>query len=233
MAKILEVDSVNLVFDNKRILSDVYLSFEEGKISGILGRNGVGKSYLLNLIFGSKTGDSRVRYDGKVMTKNQFCTGMIKYLPQFNIFPKRLKLKIILELFHLNPESLTSCFPEFENELNKPFGKFSMGHRRLIEASVFLLMKANFVLLDEPFSYLMPLHTEKLKLMMTEEKKNKGIIVTDHMYHHVLEISDSVYLIANQSAKLITRPFEQSMFGYLTQNQMKKWIDEQNRGSQQ
>lgn len=52
MLHTLEVDSVILEFDSKRILQDVYLKSETGKITGLLGRNGTGKSCLMNIIYG-------------------------------------------------------------------------------------------------------------------------------------------------------------------------------------
>jgi ABC-type lipopolysaccharide export system ATPase subunit len=48
---------------------------------------------------------------------------------------------------------------------------------------------------DEPFSYIMPVHVEKLKMIMVREKKTKGIILTDHLYQDLLDVKDSLYLI--------------------------------------
>ena len=52
-AMVLKVDSVQLEFDNRKILQDVFLSCSVGETVGILGRNGTGKSCLLRIIFGS------------------------------------------------------------------------------------------------------------------------------------------------------------------------------------
>ena len=48
---ILEIDNVELYFSNKRILNGIYLKAETGKVTGILGCNGSGKSCLMNIIF--------------------------------------------------------------------------------------------------------------------------------------------------------------------------------------
>jgi ABC-type sugar transport system ATPase subunit len=52
MTNILEVDSILLEFDLKRVLQDVYLKSETGKVTGLLGRNGSGKSCLMKILFG-------------------------------------------------------------------------------------------------------------------------------------------------------------------------------------
>ena len=88
MTSRLEVDSVYLEFGDRRILSDIYMLFETGKITGILGRNGAGKSCLLKIIFGSlKAQYSNVRYNGETLFSAYRYDDKIKYLPQFNIFP--------------------------------------------------------------------------------------------------------------------------------------------------
>jgi ATPase subunit of ABC transporter with duplicated ATPase domains len=53
MKHILEADSVQLQFGERKILSDVYLKCETGKITGLLGRNGEGKSCLMRIIMES------------------------------------------------------------------------------------------------------------------------------------------------------------------------------------
>ena len=53
MTNTLEVDSVILEFDSKRVLHNVYLKSETGKVTGLLGRNGTGKSCLMKILFSS------------------------------------------------------------------------------------------------------------------------------------------------------------------------------------
>ena len=70
---LLEIDSVQKSFDNKNILSDVYLKCETKDIIGLLGRNGSGKSTFLKIVFGIESADFKfVRIDGivKVSTKD-------------------------------------------------------------------------------------------------------------------------------------------------------------------
>ena len=52
-------------------------------------------------------------------------------------------------------------------------------------------------MLDEPFTHLSPLQIEKVKELLLEEKTNKGLLITDHMYRQVLDICDNLYVLAN------------------------------------
>lgn len=212
----LEVDSVSLDFGINRILSDVFMHFEVGEVTGILGRNGTGKSCLLNIIYGSRKAQySNVRYNGESMLSSYQYDDRIRYLPQFTIFPKFLKLSNILSLFEFKPEWLVNDFPEFKDHLNMSFGKLSFGQKWLFETYLFLKSKSKFILLDEPFSYLMPIHVEKIKGIIMEEKSTKGIIITDHLYENVIDLSDSLYLIYDSIARKIKDPNELKEYGYI------------------
>jgi ATPase subunit of ABC transporter with duplicated ATPase domains len=59
----LEADSIELAFAGKRILSSIYLKCETGKITGLLGRNGQGKTCLMKIIYGSLPCEKSVRFD--------------------------------------------------------------------------------------------------------------------------------------------------------------------------
>ncbi len=77
---------------------------------------------------------------------------------------------------------------------NSRFKALSGGERRIIETYIILKTKSKIVFLDEPFSHLSPLHIETVKQMIAEEKKTKAIVISDHMYQHIIEASDSIYL---------------------------------------
>jgi len=212
----LEVDSVNLEFGEKRVLSDIYMRFETGKVSGILGRNGSGKSCLLRIIFGTlQARYSNVRFNGKAVFRPFRNPEKIRYMPQVSFIPKYLRLKNIFELYGCSLPELLNDFPEFAREPNLPFGHYSFGHKRLIETWVILKSPSEFVMLDEPFSYIMPLHVEKLKQVIKNEKSGKGIIITDHLYRDLLDVTDDLYLIADYASLTIRDPGDLRKYGYL------------------
>lgn len=216
MADKLEVDSVTLEFEDRRILSDIYMLFETGTVTGILGRNGAGKSCLMKIIFGSLRAQySSVRFNGNPMPNGYQQDDRIKYLPQFTISPKFLSLNKILSFFKCGSSQLIADFPEFENSLKLPLRELSFGQMKLFETYIFLTSNSKFILLDEPFSYLMPLHVEKLKTIINNEKRNKGIVITDHLYNDLSDVSDSIYLIYNSVSRKIENYSELKQYGYI------------------
>ena len=85
MAHRLEVDSILLEFGNKLVLQDVFFHCETGKVIGLLGRNGAGKSCLLNIIYGVlPLVNKSVRLDGKALSRNYRDPNDFRYLPQFS-----------------------------------------------------------------------------------------------------------------------------------------------------
>jgi ABC-type lipopolysaccharide export system ATPase subunit len=60
----------------------------------------------------------------------------------------------------------------------------------------------------------MPLHVERIKELIKQESKNKGIIVTDHMYDHILDICEPIYLLKEGKTHLIKQPEEIELLEY-------------------
>ncbi|MFK4979945.1 hypothetical protein, partial [Klebsiella pneumoniae] len=64
------------------------------------------------------------------------------------------------------------------------------------------------------FSYLMPLHIEILKEILKTEKLYKGFLITDHMYHHIIDIYDDLYVLAEGKAHLTKSVNDIESLGY-------------------
>jgi ABC-type cobalamin/Fe3+-siderophores transport system ATPase subunit len=95
----LEVDSVQKHYNEKIIISDVYLKCQTGDIIGILGRNGSGKSTLLKIIFGIEAADFKfVRVNGVVKSNTSDLLNEISYLPQENFIPNSFSVKKTIAL---------------------------------------------------------------------------------------------------------------------------------------
>ncbi len=213
----LEVDSVTLEFGSRTILSDVYMCFEQGEVTGILGRNGTGKSCLLNIIYGSlRAGYSNVRYNGAAIVKAYRHPEKVRYLPQTSFIPKFIKLERVLGRFGSDKEGFTDTFPEFRDQLSTRFGEFSFGQKRIIETWLILKSESDFVLLDEPFSYLAPLQIERFSEIIATEKMNKGIVITDHLYRDLLRVAGPLYLLHDRQSYRINDREELRRLGYLS-----------------
>ena len=179
MKHTLEVDSIILEFGSKRVLQDVYLQNETGKITGVLGRNGAGKSCLLKIIFGElETNNKSVRFNGEAIHHGFRKPDRIRYLPQFNFIPGPLRVGRIFKDFHLDFSEFTGYFPDFGKYYKQRINRLSGGERRIIEIYSILASDTQFCMLDEPFSHVMPVHIEAIKKVFQKEKQKKR----DH--HH-------------------------------------------------
>ena len=194
---VLEVDSVQMQYDGRIIISDVYLKCETNDIIGILGRNGSGKSTLLKIIFGIEAADFKfVRINSVVKTKTSELLDQISYLPQDNFIPssftveKTIGLSIsknMISRFH-NDEMIQSI-------LDKKIKHLSGGELRYLEIKLVLNTNSKFVLLDEPYNGLSPVMIEKVNQLILSKGDEKGIIITDHNYENVIKVSTKLTLI--------------------------------------
>lgn len=211
----LEIDSVILEFGDKRVLQDVYLECETGSITGLLGRNGSGKTCLMKIIYGQLISQNySVRINGKVLLKATRSKTDMRYLPQFRFVPKSLTIKRIFNDFGINFSKLLEYFPEFSKYQNSKLLYLSGGEQRIIEIFIMLASNTKFCLLDEPFSHIMPVHVEKIKQLILNEKVRKGILITDHLFDHITEISDFIYLIKNGKTFRVNSKEEIKELGY-------------------
>lgn len=216
MIHTLEADGIQLDFGTRRILSDIYLKCETGKISGLLGRNGQGKTCLMNIILGTLNASSNsIRFDGNVIRKVNKRPDLLLYLPQFNFIPKGLSVKTVLADFGLSPAEMESRFPEFKSRYDLKVSQLSGGQWRTLELYIVVKAPSLFAMLDEPFTHLNPIQIENIKEFLTEEKSNKGLLITDHMYNHLLDISDTVYLLKDGRTHYTKTALDLEDLGYI------------------
>jgi ABC-type multidrug transport system ATPase subunit len=211
----LEVDSVILEFGSKRVLQNVYLKCETNRITGLLGRNGAGKSCLLNIMYGTlKPLNGMVRINHEALLDSARKPADMMNLPQFGYIPKFLTLKRIFKDFKLDFFKFTDEFPEFKKHYHSRIGQLSGGERRIAEIYLIIASATKFCLLDEPFSHVMPLHVDKIKNLIKIEKKTKGVIITDHLYEHIIDLCDEIYVIKDGKTQLIRHAEEIESLGY-------------------
>ncbi len=210
-----EADSIVLEFGTRRILSDIYFKCETGQITGILGRNGQGKSCLMNIVYGNLNPLSKsIRFDNVSIFHAFKRPDLLTYLPQFNFVPAHLKIRRIFSDFELDFSEFERIFPEFSARYKSRISALSGGQRRLIEVYAILKSKSQFSMLDEPFSHLMPIQVEKINELLEQEKLKKGFIITDHMFRYVTAVSDNLYVLKNGKIHLTKHLADIEELGY-------------------
>lgn len=214
----LEFDSVFLEFGMHRVLSSVYMSCTTGQIVGLLGRNGSGKSCMLQVVFGTRQAEFKsIRFDKSALMGNYLDKKVIAYLPQVDLLPSFMSFEKAIKLYESDWNKLVDLFPELKECLKRKPSEVSGGQRRLFEVLLILTSKHPFCLLDEPFSGLMPVHIEQLKEIFKMEKQNKGIIITDHLHRHIRDVADKLYVLTNGETYPVIDEQQLIALGYLNE----------------
>lgn len=217
----LKADSIQLEFNGRKILRDVHLSCRQGEVIGLLGRNGCGKSSLLKIIFGIVTaGYKHVSINGDFIHKG-YINNRMAYLPQHNYLPDNMMIeKLARQIVDPLLWQEFVSIPVYELSYNKTVGELSGGELRQLETMMIIHSKVNFILLDEPFTHISPIQADEFKPAIRACAKRKGIIITDHQYYNILDVSDKVILLNDGATKHITHNDELITYGYLSGNNM-------------
>jgi lipopolysaccharide export system ATP-binding protein len=217
MSSHLEVDSIRKSFGDKQVLTDIALKCNPGEIIGLLGRNGTGKSTLMKIIFGTLFTDHKfIRINDEILNKSFKSKNFIAYLPQDNFLPKNITVKKVLEIYSGDLDQKRFLEDEVLSKVAATrIGNLSGGESRYLEVKLLLNLQSFFVLLDEPFNGISPLHVELIKTMILKKSSQKGIILTDHDYRNVLEVANKFYLLFDGGLKSVKTEQDLIDWGYV------------------
>ena len=197
MSHRLVVDSVVVRFGQKTVLSGGYITSQTGMVTGLLGRNGTGKSCMFRALMGGlKVEYVAVSIDGEPVDREKI--GLrIKYLPQDQMIPYGMTLKRAFELYGVDFWEFVLLFPQYSRFYHTRRWEMSGGEARLAEVYLVLMSEGEFCILDEPFSQISPNYIETVQRMIREKSREKGIIVTDHNYEAISKVTNNLFVIAD------------------------------------
>jgi len=217
MPGLLEIDSIRKEYGENQVLTDISLKCQPGDIIGLLGRNGSGKSTLLKIIFGTLyTNFKFIRLNGEVLDQPFKFKNKISFLNQDNFLPKNITVSQIVDFYSDNLDQTGFLNDEIlEKVTNTRIKNLSGGESRYLEVKLILNLDSEFVLLDEPFNGISPIHIDSIKEMITEKSSKKGIILTDHDYRNVLDVANRHYLLFDGGLKIIRSKEDLIDWGYI------------------
>lgn len=219
------VNRLSKKFNKKNILSDISLRIKTGEILGIFGRNGCGKSTLLKILFGTLSADDEdILIDNEYFNPSGNIERMkISYLPQDSFLPKDLKVRDVIPIYYKDADSQDKIFydPRIAKIERQKIGTLSLGERRYFEILLISRLPHQFLLLDEPFSMIEPLYQDFIKELLFKLKQEKGIVITDHYYRNVLEVSDRKMCIKDGKAIEFELETDLIKIGYLPEIRIK------------
>ncbi len=209
-----ELQAVDLCksYRSRSVVSDVTLTAHDHQVIGLLGPNGAGKTTCFYMIAGLVPCDrGQILLNGKDLTSLSMSARArlgIGYLPQEPSIFRRLTVEhnilATLEQTSLAPkarqERLEVLLEEFSiGALRHHYGySLSGGERRRVEIARALATEPAFMLLDEPFAGIDPLHVADIKAIIQRLRaQGIGIIITDHNVRETLSICDHAYILSD------------------------------------
>lgn len=201
----LEFKEVTKEFERVTAVNNVSFKIEKGKVLGIVGRNGAGKSTIFRMILKLiEPTKGEIIYNGSQITQDTL--NKIGYLPEEgSLIPQYTVLDICeyygsLKLLNKNKaiDNLMRWLKVFniEEYLNVKIKTLSKGNRQKIQFIISVLHDPEFIILDEPFSGLDPVSVEELeKAILKLKSEGKTIIFSSHIMGHVENLCDDLLLI--------------------------------------
>ncbi|MDY3017295.1 MAG: ATP-binding cassette domain-containing protein [Blautia sp.] len=201
---IIEIDNISKEFSGDIVLHPVSISFEKGKIYGIIGRNGSGKTVLLKIISGFlRPTTGTVTINGiSLGKKNEFPknTGILIEKPGFLPYKSGFQnLKYLSQIQKLiNDQEIYKVLEQtgLTSAAKKLVGKYSMGMKQRLGIAQAIMENPEILILDEPMNGLDDQGASQMrKLFLQLRNEGKTILLASHMQEDIHELCDKVYRI--------------------------------------
>lgn len=206
MEMAIKLKNVSKKFKEIEVLKDISVEFEKGKIHGIIGRNGSGKTIMFKAICGFipiDTGEIWIR-DKKLWKDMDMPSnvGIIidssGFLPYYSglknlIFLASLNRKIDIEEIHR-----TMIKVGLDPNSRKHVSKYSMGMRQRLSIAQAIMENQDIIILDEPMNGLDKIGVKEIRnLLLDLKNESKTIILASHNTEDIKILCDSVYEMEN------------------------------------
>lgn len=203
----ISIDSLSFSYAKNKVLDELSVSIEEGKLTCLLGSNGAGKTTLINLILGRLTnGKGSIELFGKKQDASQIKI-RIGAMLQNSTAPERAKVIELIELFssyYPSPIGVKELMAQLNlNSIaDKLFGQLSGGQKQLVLLALALCGDPDLLFLDEP-SVGMDVEVRRTLWKVIEDFKAQGktIILTTHYLEEADALADRVIVL--QQGKVI------------------------------
>ncbi len=187
-------------FDNKIILKDVNLSIQKGRIVGLLGKNGMGKTTLIKLINDLLTPTSgEVLINGE--TPNVNSKRVISYLPERTYLDKSMKVSQIITFFeefydNFNKEKAIKLLKDLDLDIPAKINKMSKGMQEKLQLILVMSREAELYILDEPLGGVDPATRDYiLDTILSNFNEGASVIISTHIISDIERILDDVIFI--------------------------------------
>lgn len=211
----LTIKNLTKTYGDKVVLQDIDFTFEEGKIYGLIGRNGAGKTTFFNCL------NEDVEIDkGEVILNddygdNKLKTDDIGYVISTPTVPEFLTGKEFLSFFlEINKDKIGNekTVEEYfdlvkinEEDQDKLLKEYSHGMKNKMQMLINFIANPKVLLLDEPLTSLDVVVQEEMKQLLKNMKKGHILIFSTHILEIALDLCDEIVILNNKKLELIEK----------------------------
>ena len=200
-------------FDQKQILKNINLSISKGKIIGLLGKNGTGKTTLIKLI-----NDLLTPTSGEILINGEKpgipSKQIISYLPERTYLDKDMKVSQVLRFFeefytNFRKEKAIKLLKELDLKIDAKINKMSKGMQEKLQLILVMSRDAELYILDEPLGGVDPATRDYiLDTILSNFKEGASVVISTHLISDIERILDEVIFI-DQGEIVLTSPADE------------------------
>ena len=200
-------------FGMKKVLDDFSINIERGKIIGLLGPNGNGKTTLIKILAGLLKADSgNVTINGSnvgIDTKN-----IISYLPERTYLSPSQKVSDVLTFFNdfysdFYIEKAKTMLEKLNIDINSKIITLSKGTREKVQLALVMSRNAQLYILDEPMGGVDPAARDFIiKTILSDYNENSSIIISTHLISDIENILDDVIFLKEGKINLYASDYK-------------------------
>ena len=196
------VEHVMKRYDRGPVLKDLSLSMESGRIVGVLGPNGCGKTTLIKIQAGLITDyTGTVRIDGQ--TPGEYTKSIVSYMPEKTYLSDWMKAKEAIAMFadfyaDFDAKKAEELLVRFHLDRNMRLKSMSKGMQEKLQLILVMSRAAKLYILDEPLSGVDPAARDSiLDIILKNYSEDSTVLMSTHLVYDVERIFDDVILLSN------------------------------------
>lgn len=200
MSELLKITNVTKKYHHFKALNNVSMTLASGKIIGLLGPNGLGKTTLIKIINGLlKDYEGEVLVDGKNVGIDS--RKIISYLPDENYFQDWMYIKDVLSIFSdlyedFDKENCLTLMNRFKLDKGMKIKEMSKGMKEKFQLSLVMSRKAKLYILDEPIAGVDPAAREViLDVILNNYEEDALVLISTHLISDLETIFDDVVFL--------------------------------------
>ncbi len=211
----LTIKNLTKTYGEKTVLQNVDFTFEEGKIYGLIGRNGAGKTTFFNCLNEDVEIDTGKMFIQDEYGENNLKTDDIGYVISTPTVPEFLTAKEFLTFFlEINkdkikePKTIEEYFDLVKidkEDQDKLLKEYSHGMKNKMQMLINFIANPKVLLLDEPLTSLDVVVQEEMKQLLKNMKKGHILIFSTHILEIALDLCDEIVILNNKKLELIEK----------------------------